>query len=217
MRRLLLLTYNALFIILLSFLNGCKSASYIDEFKPKSYDHYYNSLENTTIQIELIIDNRRAICLYSNDSDYYVYTIKHQYSNEYGYIYNTKTNELYCIENQTIVSKQLNKDAEDTITHIFDSLNILFHLNYDFSTFEYINTVKVCNRPCDKYRFVDKINNQSATFNVYIDQETGFCLKGVCVINNETTIYFETKRFINEPSIQCYLEQLNNYNKKNTQ
>ena len=49
-----------------------------------------------------------------------------------------------------------------------------------------------------------------------IDKETGFCLKGVAVINNTTVIYFETKKFIQEPNTNHYIEELNKYNNKNT-
>ena len=217
MRKLLLLTYNAIFILISSLMTGCNQSLQYQDFYPKTYDEYYTSLENTTIQIELVINNKRAICYYTNDSQFYVYTIKHQYSNEYGYIYNTLTNELYCIENQVITEKKLNKEAEDSIIGLYNTSNIMFHLNYDFSKFEYINTVTICNRECDKYRFEDKINNELATFNIYIDKETGFCLKGVAVINNTTVIYFETKKFIQEPNTNHYIEELNKYNNKNTQ
>ena len=98
---------------------------------------------------------------------------------------------------------------------LYNASNFLFHLKYDFSKFEYINTVTVCNRNCNKYRFKENINGTLATFNVYIDQATGFCLKGVCVIDDETKIYFETKRFISEPNINNYFNAINEYEAKN--
>ena len=218
MRKLLLLTYNAFIIFISSFFLGCNQPIQNQQFYPKTYNEYYNALENTTIQMELVINNKRAICYYTNDSDLYVYTIKHQYSNEYGYIYNTKTNELFCIENQVITEIKLNKEAEDEIMKLYNTWNMLFHLSYDFSTFEYINTVTVCSRECDKYRFEDEINKETATFNVYIDKETGFCLKGVVVVNNTTTILFETKRFMYEANTNQYIEIIKEYNNnKNTQ
>lgn len=214
MYKYLILSYNAILLFLLTFITGCGAVEKNKTFEPKTYTEYYEALENTTIQIELIINNKRAICYYTNNSEFYVYTIKHQYSNEYGYIYNTKTNELYCIENQLITEKKLNHEAEQEITDLYNNSNVLFHLKYDYSSFEYINTVTVCSRECDKYRFEDTINGEPATFNVYIDKDTGFCLKGVCIVNNITTIYFETKVFIREPKIDTYLNELNNFNNK---
>lgn len=214
MRRILTLSFNALLIIVSLLFPGCDSNESIYNFQPKTYNEYYNALENTTIQIELVVNNKRAVCYYSNDSTTFVYTIKYQHSNEYGYIYNTKTNELYCMEDQKITKKELNDDAEETISKLYNASNFLFHLKYDFSKFEYINTVTVCNRNCNKYRFKENINGTLATFNVYIDQATGFCLKGVCVIDDETKIYFETKRFISEPNINNYFNAINEYEAK---
>ena len=211
MRNFLFLS-NYFLIILLSFLFGCSVPSY-DDFKPKSYDEYYNSLENTTIEMELVVDNRRAICFYTNDSTTYVFTIKYQYSSEFGYIYNTENNELYDIENKKINHKKINVDAENAISKLYNSNNILFHLNFDYTKFEYINTVTVCNRKCNKYRFTDELNGEEATFNVYIDTETGFCLKGVCVVKDSTKIYFEAKKFINESAINEYIDLIKEYEK----
>lgn len=216
MKKLLVLTYNTIIFLLLSLLVGCKSPANPNEFKQHSYDDYYNALENTTIQIELIIDNKRAICYYTNNAEFYIYTIKYQYSNEYGYIYNTKTNELYYLENQRITSKIYKDEAEELITYLYNNANILFHLQYDYKTFEYVNTVTVCNRICDKYRFTKKINGQKATFNIYIDKITGFCLKGICVVDEATAFYFEAKRFLYEPSVNNYIREVNAYNLKNT-
>ena len=127
MRKLLFLSHSFL-IIIVSFLLGC-SAPTNNPFKPKSYNDYYNSLENTTIEMELVIDNKRAICFYTNDTEIYVFTIKYQYSGEFGYIYNTTKNELYDIENRTIKEKKINIDAENAISKLYNSNNVLFHLN----------------------------------------------------------------------------------------
>lgn len=213
MRKLLSFSLNSLFIFISSFIFGCNAPSCDNNFKKKTYDDYYNSLENTTIEMELIVDNNRAMCLYSNDGETYVFTIKYQYSGEYGYIYNTKNNELFCIENQKVTQKKLNIDAENKISELYNTNNILFHLRFDTEKFEYIQTVTVCNKKCDKYRFVDKLYDTEATYNIYIDKETGFCLKAVCVVNGSTKIYFETKRFIKTPSIENYLFMIKEYNK----
>ena len=109
-------------------------------------------------------------------------------------------------------------EAEQEITDLYNNSNVLFHLKFDYSQFEYINSVTVCNRECDKYRFVDEINGEEATYNVYIDKETGLCLKGVCIINDSTMMYFETKNFVKEPSTGNYKQNLSSFNnKKNTQ
>ena len=46
-------------------------------------------------------------------------------------------------------------------------------------------------------------------YNVYIDKQTGLCLKGVCIINDSTIMYFETKNFVKEPSTIDYKQVLN--------
>lgn len=212
MHKILTLLSNSLLIIVSTFIIGCKTPVYND-FKPKTYDQYYNSLENTTIEMELVVNNKRAMCLYTNDTKTYVFTIKYQYSSEFGYIYNTVNNELYSIENQKIIKKEINVDAENAIAKLYKSNNVLFHLKYDFSKFEYINTVTVCNRECNKYRFIDELNGEEATFNIYIDNETGFCLKGVCVVKDSTKIYFETKKFITQSSINDYIKLIDEYEK----
>lgn len=215
MQKILILFSNFLLILLSVFAAGCESSS-INDFKKKSYDEYYTSLENTTIEMELVVDNKRAICFYTNDSKTFIFTIKYQYSSEYGYLYNTVNNELYCLENQVITQKKINSDAEEAIWKLYNSNNILFHLQFDYSEFEYIGTVTICNRECNKYRFIDQLNGEEATFNIYIDNETGFCLKGVCVVDDSTKIYFEAKKFIKEANIQPYIDLINKY-EKNTQ
>ena len=102
MRRLLFFSYEFIIIFFSSFLFGCETSTSFMDFQPKSYDEYYNFLENTTIQIEMVVNNKRAVCTYTNDGTIYVYTIKYQHSNEYGYIYNTLSNELFCLEDKVI-------------------------------------------------------------------------------------------------------------------
>lgn len=218
MRKLLFLSFHSFIIFVSTFLLSCSNTTSSVDFYPKSYDEYYTALENTTIEMELVINKHRAICTYTNDSVLFVYSIKYQYSNEYGYIYDTKNNELYAIENHKITEKILNAEAEQKISELYSSNNVLFHLKFDYSQFEYINTVTVCNRECDKYRFTDEINGEEATYNVYIDKQTGLCLKGVCIINDSTIMYFETKNFVKEPSTIDYKQVLNSFNnKKSTQ
>lgn len=212
MRRFLISFCNILLIVLCVSIAGCTSPS-SSGFQKKSYNDYYTSLENTTITMELVVDNKRAICYYTNNAETYVFTIKYQYSSEYGYIYNTTSNELYCIENQIITQKKINNEAEDVISKLYNSTNILFHLQFDSSKFEYINKVTICNRECNKYRFIDKLNGEESTFNIYIDNETGFCLKGVCVVDGSTKIYFEAKRFVKENNISPYIKLINQYEK----
>lgn len=213
MQRLLIFSYNFIIIFFSSFLFGCETSTSFMDFQPKSYDEYYNFLENTTIQIEMVVNNKRAVCTYTNDGIIYVYTIKYQHSNEYGYIYDTLTNELFCLEDQIITGKKMRDEAEEAITKLYNSSNILFHLKFDYAKFVYINTVTICNRSCDKFRFIDEINGEEVTFNVYIDKETGFCLKGVCSSKDTTYIYFETKSFLLKPSIDTYKQIITSYNK----
>lgn len=213
MRRLLFFSYEFIIIFFSSFLFGCETSTSFMDFQPKSYDEYYNFLENTTIQIEMVVNNKRAVCTYTNDGTIYVYTIKYQHSNEYGYIYNTLSNELFCLEDQVITSKKMKDEAEEIITKLYNTSNILFHLKFRYQDFEYINTVTICNRECDKFRFIDELNGEEVTFNVYIDQETGFCMKGVCITKDTTLIYFEAKRFICESSTESYKEIILKYEK----
>ena len=110
MQKLLVLSINLVFLVFSSFILGCTTTRETYDFQPKTYDEYYNAIENSTIQFELIIADKRAVCYYTNDSITFVYTIKHQYSNEYGYIYNTSLNELYCMENQVITEKKIKNE-----------------------------------------------------------------------------------------------------------
>lgn len=212
MRRFLILSLNFIVLIVSCFTTGCKNTERKDEIPHKTYQEYHDILLNSTLEMELTINNRRASCFYSNNSNIYVYTIKYQHSTEYGFVYD-KTNEiLYSYENKNISISKTDISLDEIIENMFKKANFLLYLNHDTSGYEYKNTVTVCNRKCDKYRFVDEIDGEEATFNVYIDKETTLCLKATCILNNNSTFSFETKDFNYSPSVGYYKTLIDNFN-----
>ncbi len=214
MKKVLVFSINSIFILLTWFTTGCSAQPKKKEFTPKPLDEYYNILENSTIEMELFVDDKRTTCFYSNDTQLFVFTIKYQQSNEYGYLYDKSNNELYNIENHSIETESINKNPINIMNDLFEESYFLFHLKFDPEKFEYKESTYLCNKLCDVYRFVDEVKGEEAVFNIYIDQETGLCLKGVCSINDLTYVYFETKKFVNQPCINDYYKKIEEYNNK---
>lgn len=202
MRKLLNFSITSFLMFISCLLWGCQETKEVSEFKIKTKDEYYTNLLNTTLEIELLINNQRTQCFYSNDSNIFVFTIKYEHSNEYGYIYDNETNDVYCLDNQELSLMSVNNEI--TMEQLLDKFNFLFYLKFDTTNFELKNTLSICNRICDHYRFTEVINNTDTVFNVYIDRESGFCLRATCSINDSTIIHFETKKFIYEPSVNQY-------------
>lgn len=206
MRKLINVSIISFLMSLSCMLFGCKETINYTEFEQRTYDEYYSDLLNTTIEMDLIIEGQQASCFYTNDSNLFVFTIKYEHSSEYGYIYEKETNSLYCIENQEISIKDLSNIP--SLKDFLKNLNFLFYLKFDCNNFEYITTVTICNRQCNQYRFTETIKGKDTVFFVYIDQETSFCLKAICSYNDTTNIYFQTKKFICEPSVNEYKTML---------
>lgn len=204
MRKLLNFSITSFLMSISCLLYGCQEQKEISKFTPKTVDEYYTNLLNTTMEIDLIINGQRTQCFYSNDSNLFVITIKYEHSNEYGYIYDNETNDIYNIENHEI---SFVKSTDNVPTEkLLSKLNILFYLNFDHSKFDYVDdyTLTICNRKCDHYRFTELINGNETVFNLFIDRESAFCLRATCSVNASTIIHFETKKFIYEPSVNQY-------------
>lgn len=215
MRKIILFIFNSIFILQYLFITGCNIHSKETDFTPKTNVEYTSNFLNTTIEMELIKSDKRSICFYSNDTNIFVFTIRHQYSSEIGYIYCKSDKTLYYYDDGQISISQTNIDFENNIFNIPLETNVLFHLDFKEENFEYKKTVTVCNRECDKYRFITNVRNKELIFNIYIDKETGFCLKAVCSLDDVTDIYFETKKFINQPDIDYYKQLLILFKKQN--
>lgn len=204
MRKLLNFSITSFLMFISCLLWGCQEQRDFSGFNPKTAEEYYASLLNTTMEIELIVNNQRTQCFYSNDSNIFVFTIKYEHSNEYGYIYDNENNDIYYIENQQI---SYMKSADDvSVDLLLSKLNFLFFLNFDTSKFDYIDDYILvsCNRKCNHYRFTEIINNNETVFNIYIDEESAFCLRATCSVNDSTIIHFETKKFVYEPCVNQY-------------
>lgn len=215
MRRFLSLTLNFIILIVSCFTSGCKTESNQDQIPHKTYQEYYEILLNSTIEMELTINNKKATCFYGNDSNIYVYTIKYQHSTEFGFIYDSNKEILYSFENKNISIRKENILLDEIIENVFKYANFFIYINHDTSGYEYKNTVTVCNRKCDKYRFVDELNGEEATFNVYIDRETTLCLKATCTTESGFNLLFETKKFNYVPSIDYYKTCIDSFNYSN--
>lgn len=204
MRKLLNFSITSFLMFLSCLLWGCQNPKEISGFQAKTTDEYFSNLLNTTMEIELIVNNQRSKCFYSNDSNIFVFTIKYEHSNEYGYIYDNETNDVYCIENQEL--NYYNTLDDVSIEQLLNKLNFLFYLKFDTSKFDYIDDymLTICNRKCDHYRFTEIINGNETVFNIYIDRESSFCLRATCSINDNTIIHFETKKFTNESEVNQY-------------
>lgn len=217
MRKILSLSINFVILIISCFTSGCSPEVEKQEIPHKTYQEYYDILLNSTLEMELNINNKKATCFYSNDSNTFVYTIRYQHSTEYGFIYDKQSQILYSYENQNIAIEKTDISVDEIMEKVFNHANFLLYLNYDTSGYEYKNTVTVCNRTCDKYRFVDEFKGEEATFNVYIDQETSLCLKTTCTLSNGSTFSFDTKKFNYIPSVDYYKLSIDIFNIKNAQ
>ena len=215
MRRFLSLTLNFIILFVSCFTSGCKAENNQEQIPHKTYQEYHNILLNSTIEMELTVNNKKATCFYGNDSNIYVYTIKYQHSTEFGYIYDSEKEILYGFENKKIYIKKENISLDEIIEEMFKYANFLLYINHDTSGYEYKNTVTVCNRKCDKYRFIDELNGEEATFNVYIDKETTLCLKATCTTESGFNLLFETKKFNYVPAVDYYKANIDYfYNEK---
>lgn len=215
MRKLLTLSFNAILILLTSLFSGCENQIKKNDFIPKTNEEYMESLLNTTIEMELIIEEKRATCYYSNNSDIFVFIIKGQYSSPSGYVYSKSEKTVYYYDGEKLIVTKTNVSFDEHIKNVHSETNFLFHLEFKDEPFEYKKTVTVCNRECDKFRFKTTIRNKDLTFNIYIDKETGFCLKAVCSYDDSTDIYFETKKFIQSSDLEFFINLINKCKKEN--
>ena len=88
MRKLLSFSLYVFIAFISNILIGCNNSTPYSEIPEKSYEEFYEDLKNTTIEMEVVIKDKRATFLYTNDDSYFISTIKYENAQEYGFIYN---------------------------------------------------------------------------------------------------------------------------------
>ena len=215
MRKLLSFSLYVFIAFISNILIGCNNSTPYSEIPEKSYEEFYEDLKNTTIEMEVVIKDKRATFLYTNDDSYFVSTIKYENAQEYGFIYENETNILYSLDKGKVSSEITDDLSKEQIKKIFESANYFFYLRLDIKKFIFQETVTIANRECNKYRYEDTQTN--TIYNIYLDHETSLCLKLVMSKNENIELFFETKKYINEPQISNYQSMVYSYKEQNSQ
>lgn len=211
MKKLLHLSLCALVSVISNMLVGCSEPNNNDFTIPdKTYEDFYKDLEDTTIEMEVIIKDKRTMFYYSSNEEYFVTTWKYENGQEFGFIYDNMNKTLYTLDKGKITLDVSASIAEKQIENIFKSANFLFYLKLDKSKFEFVEQVEIANRICNKFRYNDKSND--VVYNIYIDTESSLCFKCVRSKNNSTELFFEIKKFDNNTNIESFKSLINIYN-----
>jgi len=217
MRKLFSLSLYIIMGFFLNMLLGCNEPndSPTNSIPDKTYEEFYNDLGNTTIEMEVVIKDKRATFFYSNDQEFFVSSIKYENAQEFGFVYNKLDNILYTIDKGQITKQVTSSMAQVQITNIFKTANYLFHLKLNKDKFVFQETVTIADRECSKFRYEDTSKNQ--VYNIYLDNETSLCLKCVCsnINTNTTEFFFETKKYTQEPNVTNYKDLIFSYTNNN--
>ena len=215
MKRILILPFCSLFALISFVLFGC-SQTPKNVVEIKEYSNYEEYLENKAFEIEMSFDKSKATYLFASNSNVYVLSTKYKTGQEYGYIYNSDTNELYHMQNQYVTFVTNGSEAQEKIKKsVFSSL-MLFYTSLDTQKFEYLGEEEVLNIECFKYSYKVTEGNTKKEFTLYIDIETSLCLKATCKIGNEKPKYmnFTIKKIYDDPNINEYINIINQYNEQ---
>ena len=219
MRKLLNLSLYVILGLLSNLLLGCNEPNNEsgNNIPDKTYEEFYNELGDTTIEMEVVLNDKRATFFYSNDEEYFVSTIKYENAQEFGFVFNKQDNILYTIDKGEVTQSVSSSIAKNKLATIFKSANYLFYLKLNKNKFVFQETVTIANRECSKYRYEEPSKN--LVYNIFIDKETSLCLKCVCSKNDTVEMFFETKKFLQETNVQNYKILVYTYNesKKDTQ
>ena len=115
----------------LNILVGCSSPFKDNSIPNKTYEDFYDDLINTTIEMEVVIKEKRAIFNYTNNENYFVTTIRYENGQEFGFIYERQNKILYTMDKGQITNDFSSIIAESQVNQIFQSANYFFYLRLD--------------------------------------------------------------------------------------
>lgn len=213
MRKLLNLSLYVILSLFSNLLLGCNEPNNEtgNDIPDKTYEEFYNELGNTTIEMEVVLNDKRATFFYINDEEYFVSTIKYENAQEFGFVFNKQESILYTIDKGQVTQSVSSSIAKNKLATIFKSANYLFYLKLNKNKFVFQETVTIANRECGKYRYED--SSKKLIYNIFIDNETSLCLKCVCSKNDTVEMFFETKKFLQETNVENYKLLVYTYNK----
>ena len=131
MRKLLNLSLYVILGLLSNLLLGCNEPNNEsgNNIPDKTYEEFYNELGDTTIEMEVVLNDKRATFFYSNDEEYFVSTIKYENAQEFGFVFNKQDNILYTIDKGEVTQSVSSSIAKNKLATIFKSANYLFYFS----------------------------------------------------------------------------------------
>lgn len=209
MRKFICMSLYTFLVMISNILVGCNSPFEDKSIPNKTYEDFYDDLINTTIEMEVVIKEKRAIFNYTNNENYFITTIRYENGQEFGFIYERENQILYTMDKGQITNDFSSIIAESQVNQIFQSANYFFYLRLDKEKMDFVESTTLLNRECNKYRYEDADKN--LVYNIYIDKETSLCLKCVCSNGDVIDLFFETKKFENVSSTKNYESLIANY------
>ena len=123
MRKLLNLSLYVVLSLFFNLLLGCNEPNNEsgNNIPDKTYEEFYNDLGDTTIEMEVVLNNKRATFFYSNDDEFFISTIRYENSQEFGFVFNKLENILYTIDKGQITQEVSSSIAKNKLNSIFKS------------------------------------------------------------------------------------------------